>query len=109
LHSATREVVDTVLEERIEMLEETITKMEEQIKLTQNDKWVTPNELANIMNCSVNNIYIKIRSGEIYATDKLGSIKRIPMSQFYKNEIVNEKEKQATKKLSMKEKVFGIS
>lgn len=83
------------LEERVERLEEQVTNKEE---------WVTPKELSEIMKCSTNNIYIKIRKGDIYATDKLGSILRIPMSQFY-----NEKEEvEAIKEAkSIKERVFG--
>lgn len=78
------------IEERIKRLEEAVENLAMRIDMVQNEKWVTPSELAKIMNCSINNIYIKIRSGEIYATDKLGSIKRIPMSQFYKNELLKE-------------------
>lgn len=83
-------------------LEERIKRLEEQA--TNREEWVTPKELSEIMKCSTNNIYIKIRKGDIYATDKLGSILRIPMSQFY-----NEKEEVEVFKetKSTKERVFG--
>lgn len=83
-------------------LEERIKRLEEQA--TNKEEWVTPKELSEIMKCSTNNVYIKIRKGDIYATDKLGSILRIPMSQFY-----NEKEEvEAIKEAkSIKERVFG--
>ena len=93
------------IEERIERLEMAIATLTEQINATQKEQWVTPQELAQIMNCSVNNIYLKIRSGEIYATGKLGAIKRIPMSQFYKNET---KEELKPREKTMREKIFGF-
>lgn len=87
-------------------LEERIKRLEEQA--TNREEWVTPKELSEIMKCSTNNIYIKIRKGEIYATDKLGSIKRIPMSQFYQNgKKPIKKESNPNKELSIKELVFG--
>ena len=93
------------IEERIERLEMAIATLTEQINATQKEQWVTPQELAKIMNCSVNNIYLKIRSGEIYATGKLGAIKRIPMSKFYKNET---KEELKPREKTMREKIFGF-
>lgn len=93
------------IEERIERLEKTVARLTEHINSNYKDIWVTPQELAQIMNCSVNNIYLKIRSGEIYATGKLGAIKRIPMSQFYKNET---KEELKPREETMREKIFGF-
>lgn len=95
------------IEDRIEKLEKLVDKLSNQISATKEDKWVTPSELAKTMGCSVNNIYLKIRSGEIYATDKLGTIKRIPMNQFYKDERVSRVFKSNEDK-SIKEKVFGL-
>lgn len=103
------------IEERIENLEiqnEELRSKVEYLEHRNEERFVTAKELAAIMNCSVNNVYIKIRSGEIFATDKLGSIPRIPMSQFYQN---NPKEKKLRKNVqakdekskSMKELVFG--
>lgn len=103
------------IEERIEYLEIQNEELRSKVEYLENrneERFVTAKELAAIMNCSVNNIYIKIRSGEIFATDKLGSIQRIPMSQFYQN---NPKEKKVRKNVqakdekskSMKELVFG--
>lgn len=99
------------IEERIEKLEQLTEEMADKINYLEfrnNDKWVSAKELAQIMGCSVNNVYIKIRAGEIYATSKLGSIPRIPMSQFYKNESVKLEPKKVNENLSIKEKVFGI-
>lgn len=96
------------IEERIERLEKHCENLLKQAEDTKEERWVTPSELAEIMNCSTNNIYIKIRKGEIYATDKLGSIKRIPMSQFYQNgKKPIKKESNPNKELSIKELVFG--
>ena len=103
------------IEERLELLELQNKELREKLEdlmSKQKERFVTAKELSEIMNCSVNNIYVKIRSGEIFATDKLGSIPRIPMSQFYEN---NPKEKNEKKKVqekkeeqkSMKELVFG--
>jgi len=94
------------LEERIEKLERTIEMLTEQLRQTNKERWVTPAELAEIMQCSVNNIYIKIRSGEIYATEKLGNIKRIPMSQFYNQEKPTPQAKKTVN--TIREKVFGF-
>lgn len=102
------------IEQRIEELENLTRYLNDKVEYLEsvnNDKWVTAKELSEIMNCSLNNIYIKIRAGEIFATDKLGSIPRIPLSQFYISKI-DGKEKIITKRkksneLSLKEKVFG--
>ena len=75
------------IEEHIKQLEETVKQLTEKVKFMETqykDRWVSAKELAEIMGCSTNNVYIKIRTGEIYATKKLGAIPRIPMSQFYK-------------------------
>ncbi len=73
------------LEDRVNELERQVTELTDKVahlKSVNNDKWVSAKELSEIMGCSVNNIYIRIRSGEIYASRKLGS-PRIPLSQFY--------------------------
>lgn len=95
------------LEDRVTRLEELTNYLIEKMDHNRNDKWVTPKELSKIMNCSVNNIYIKIRSGEIYATDKLGSILRIPLSQFYKKEDSKTNERVKSEIEQLKEKIFG--
>jgi excisionase family DNA binding protein len=102
------------IEERIEELEKLTKLLNEKIEYLESmnqDKWVSVKELAEIMGCSVNNIYIKIREGKIFATDKFGSTPRIPLSQFYNDKKVKEKvvEKTGRKDMSMKEKVFGIA
>lgn len=101
------------IEDRILELENTtkiLTEKIEYVEKLKHDQWVSAKELSEIMGCSVNNIYIKIRKGEIFATDKLGSIPRIPMSQFYDNENPKVKNIKQFKKeaLSMKERVFGV-
>lgn len=99
------------IEERIERLEQLTEQMEDRINYLEsknNDKWVSAKELAQIMGCSVNNVYIKIRAGEIYSTNKLGSIQRIPMSQFYKNESVKSEPKNSNENLTIKKKVFDF-
>lgn len=103
------------IEERIEQLEVMCHELSEKLQQSearQADRFVSAKELAEIMDCSLNNVYIKIRSGEIFATDKLGSIPRIPMSQFYQNnpkekKVRRTKQKKDDKPKSMKELVFG--
>lgn len=102
------------IEQRIEELENLTKQLNDKVEYLEevnHDKWVTAKELSEIMNCSLNNVYIKIRSGEIYATDKLGSIPRIPLSQFYINKKGEEKTtikpRNNQKVLTMKERVFG--
>jgi hypothetical protein len=90
------------IEERILELEELTQILSDKIanlECVGNDKWVSAKELADIMGCTVNNVYIKIRSGKVYATNKLGSLPRIPMSQFYQR-------KEMIKEPSIREKVF---
>jgi len=82
------------IEERIALLENTAYELQNKINYLEkknSDKWVSAKELAEIMSCSVNNIYIKVRSGEIYATKRLGSSPKIPMSQFYKDKETEER------------------
>lgn len=91
------------IEERVEILElqnKELRDIVDDLINKQNEEFVTAKELSEIMKCSINHIYSKIRSGEIFATDKLGSIPRIPMSQFYKN---NPKEKKMKKTRQVKE------
>ena len=109
---------DMYLEERIEKLEEPVKELSdkvEHLESVNHDKWVSAKELSMLMGCSTNNIYIKIRSGEIYATKKLGALPRIPLSQFYEQEqekpiTVREKpqaKQKPQRELTMKEIVFG--
>lgn len=83
-----------------------------QMKAIHQDRFVTPAELAEIMQCAPNTVYVKIRSGEIYATRKAGD-PRIPMSQFYKSDPVDlirhksEKLRKVSGGESMRELVFG--
>lgn len=83
-----------------------------QMKAINQERFVTPAELAEIMQCAPNTVYVKIRSGEIYATRKAGD-PRIPMSQFYKTDPVNlikhkaQKLRKVSGGESMREIVFG--
>jgi hypothetical protein len=100
------------IEDRIEELENKTKQLTDKVQYLETvnqDKWVSAKELSEIMGCSLNNIYIKIRKGEIYATNKLGSMPRIPMSQFYKNTTVIRNVTEINNRpISMKEKVFGV-
>lgn len=66
------------LEQKYTQLETRITALEATIP----QEYVTPKELADILNCSLNNIYIKIRQEKIKAIP-LGRSYRIPMNQFH--------------------------
>ena len=74
------------LEEKIELrqlnqkcmgLETRIMELETKRQI----EYVTPKELSLILDCSLNNIYIKIRQGRIKAIH-IGRSYRIPMNQF---------------------------
>ena len=103
------------LEERVGLMEKEVEGLKEKI-LSQtaksDDRFVSPMELAEIMGCSRTTISNKIKSGEIYATRKLGD-PRIPMSQFYKSEPIDLLKrrpgnlKRASGTESLKDLVFG--
>lgn len=101
------------LEERVEQLERENQELKQRLDRMERrgaDRFVTAGELAEMFGCSKNTIYVKVRSGEIYATRRAGDV-RIPMSQFYEEEkkVVRlpPPEKKARGGLSLKEKVFG--
>lgn len=74
------------LEERVEHLEKENLDLRKRIESLENngmDRFVSAGELAEIMGCSVNTVYVKIREGTIEATRRTGD-HRIPMSQFYR-------------------------
>lgn len=52
-----------------------------ELESKENKKYVTPKELAQILDYSLNHIYIKIRQGKI-KTVSIGRSYRIPMNQF---------------------------
>lgn len=79
------------LKQKYSLLEMRITAFEN----TSTQEYATPKELAKILNCSLNNIYIKIRQGRITVVP-LGRSYRIPMSQFQKQDI----------QASLKQKIF---
>lgn len=103
------------IEEQIKVLSEEVEQLKEKVSMYEargSERFVTPKELAEMMNCSANTIYVKIRSGEIHATRRAGD-PRIPMSQFYKTDpidLISRKPKKLQKVSggeTMKELVFG--
>lgn len=72
------------LVKEVENLNDEISK----IKARDQESFVTLDKLAEIMQCSTQTVRNKIKSGDIYATRKLGDPK-IPMSQFYKSDPVD--------------------
>ncbi len=98
------------LEEQVKQLTEDIKELTEKVKYLEsvtNEKWVSAKELAEIMGCSVNNVYIRIRSGEIYATKILGSPK-IPLSQFYEPVKEEKKKEEDMSNKAIKDRVFRL-
>jgi hypothetical protein len=83
-----------------------------QLEARSQERFVSSAELAEIMGCSRKTVCLKIQSGEIYVTRKLGD-PRIPMSQFYKSDPIDllkrkpEKLRKVSGGESMKELVFG--
>jgi len=70
------------INERITKLEKDSLELKARIDvLSRMERYVTPAELAKILHCSKNHIYIKVRSGTIQAV-AVGASIRIPMSQF---------------------------
>lgn len=70
------------INERITKLEQDNIELKDRIDmLSRMEHYVTPAELAKILHCSKNHIYIQIRSGAIQAVS-VGAAIRIPMSQF---------------------------
>lgn len=91
------------IEDQIKELALKVEELTDKVaRLEREEKWVSVKELSEIMGCSANNIYIRVRSGEIYASRKLGS-PRIPLSQFYKND---EPAPEISTKRSLKERIF---
>lgn len=65
------------LRQRCEYLEQRVSELERAKKR----EYLTPLELSQLFHCSLNNVYIKIRQGEIKAL-QIGRSYRIPMNQF---------------------------
>ena len=104
-------IPETIVQEifkRVESLNDEILK----IQAREQERFVTSAELADIMQCSKKTIHNKLKSGEIYATRKLGD-PRIPMSQFYKSDPIDllkrkpEKLRKVSGGESMERLVFG--
>ena len=70
------------IEERVSKLEQDNQELKERVDmLSKREEFATPSELADLLRCSKNHIYIQIRSGAIQAVT-VGTAIRIPMSQF---------------------------
>jgi excisionase family DNA binding protein len=82
------------IKQMLARIERRVCKLENQ----NTNEYATPDELADLLKTSPNNIYRKIRSGEIKA-QKLGRSYRIPMNQFRH---VKDKSNE-----DLKEKIFG--
>lgn len=104
-------IPETIIQEifkRVESLNDEIL----QIQAREQERFVTSEELAEIMQCTKQTVHNKLKSGDIYATRKLGD-PRIPMSQFYKSDPIDllnrkpEKMRKVSGGESMKELVFG--
>lgn len=95
------------LEQKVEDLYEKLDELSRKMESVQKEeKWVSVKELARIMNISPNTIYVKVRSGEIYASKKFGA-PRIPLSQFYQDKSVGEKIKKMEAPSSLKDRIFA--
>ncbi len=95
------------IEEMIKDLYEKVTEINQRMdSLQREEKWVSVKELAKIMGISPNTIYIKVRSGEIYASKKFGA-PRIPLSQFYQDKSVEDKIKKLESPSSLKDRIFA--
>ena len=71
------------IEERVSKLEQDNQELKERVgMLSKREEFATPSELADLLRCSKNHIYIQIRSGAIQAVT-VGTAIRIPMSQFH--------------------------
>jgi excisionase family DNA binding protein len=74
------------INERVAQLEQSYSELKAIVNmLARMEHYVTPSELAKILHCSKNHIYIQIRSGAIQAV-MVGAAIRIPMSQFDTNQ-----------------------
>jgi excisionase family DNA binding protein len=76
------------MEERIEIREikQALARIEQRLGELEGQKrsdYVTPDELAATLKTTPNNVYRKVRKGDIKAL-KVGRSYRIPMSQFAK-------------------------
>lgn len=95
------------IEEMITDLYEKVRELDQKVEnVKKKEKWVSVKELAQIMDVSPNTVYIKIRSGDIYASKKFG-VPRIPLSQFYQNKAVEDKVARLNAPSSLKERIFA--
>ena len=97
------------IEERITYLEEKINELNgiiDTLQGSRNEEWGTPAQVAEMLHCTVNNIYVKVRKGEIFADRSTGR-PRIPMSQFKQPiKFPQEVDKEETEE-DIRELVFG--
>jgi len=95
-----------MIEDQIKELTQQVADLTEKVALLEHEeKWLSVKELAELMKVAPNTIYVKIRSGEIYASKKLGS-PRIPISQFYKTEIEDAPEIHNNELKSIRDRIF---
>lgn len=94
-------------------IEERVKKLEKQIAgISNSEIYLKPSELAKIMKCSKNHIYVQIRKNNIRAIH-IGGVIRIPLSQFTTTDTslrFQVKQKANNKSLSIhniKDSVFG--
>ena len=95
------------IEERVETMEAQIRKLQEQLEELQGigEQFLTPKEVAQLMRCSVQTIYLKVQSGDIQADMSTGRA-RIPKSQFYKKKPVQARE--LPKRVKPVQEISGI-
>jgi len=105
----------SALTEELQALHKEIAAINDELAQMQarnQERFVSAGELAEIMQCTPNTIYVKMRSGDIYASRKTGR-PRIPMSQFYKSDPIDlvkrkpEKLRKVSGGETMKDLVFG--
>lgn len=100
------------LEQQVEQLKRENEELKRRIESLEQkgaDRFVTAEELAEIMGCSTNTVYVKVRAGEIEATKRTGGV-RIPMSQFYVQQpekVLRMSHKKDPASQTLKERVFG--
>lgn len=99
------------IEERLSSLEDKVSELNGIINTLlagRNEEWETPAQVAERLHCSVNNIYVKIHKGEIFADRSTGR-PRIPMSQFKQpiGQLVERKVEHTQENEDLRKLVFG--
>lgn len=99
------------LENRIKLLEEAVITLYKEVRERSIEQYVTPEELAEMMQFTPRTIYRRIEDGSIHTVKQFDTY-RIPMSQFQVKEVarpLNYKSKQISAKelTDVKSQVFG--